>query len=71
MNLGTIILPPTPKPVRGGKLEDYQQAVDLWTRQCEQVVRRFEQFLTKNFSGGTTGQKLTKKSDADFDFYWT
>jgi len=71
MNLGNIILPPTPKPTRGVTLEQYQQSVDVWAKQCEQTVRQIERFLKTNFAGGMTGQKLTKKSDADFDFTWT
>lgn len=80
--LGTIIVPPTPRRSAGMDLEQYMQAVDVWTRQVEQAFRRFERYVnsvstylatTQNQlvpAGGTTGQKLTKNTNADFDDGW-
>lgn len=74
-NLGPIIVPPTPRRSANMTLEEYMQAVDVWTKQVEQAFRQIERYLTTTKSqlvpsGGTTGQKLTKNSNADFDDGW-
>jgi len=47
-SVGDILLPPTPQP--GGGLPDFPQRVAVWTRICEQTIRRF-----KNWSDDVTG----------------
>lgn len=80
--LGPIIVPPTPRRSGEMNLEQYMQAVDVWTKQVEQVFRRFERYSNAVSSyldatqkqlvpaGGTTGQSLKKNTNADFDDGW-
>lgn len=54
VQLGKITLPPTPKP--GSDLASYQQAVSVWTRQCEQTLRQFERAVNSiATTAGTPG----------------
>ena len=74
-NLGPILVPPTPRRSANMKLEEYMQAVDVWTKQVEQAFRQIERYLAATKvqlvpSGGTAGKKLQKVTDANFDTGW-
>lgn len=74
-NLGPIIVPPTPRRSANMSLEQYMQAVDVWTKQVEQAFRQIERYLVATKvqlvpAGGVANKLLTKASDVDFDTEW-